>query len=41
MTRNENHNDPQSPAELSASSIELTHEIEAVEHSGPSRHKIQ
>jgi hypothetical protein len=34
MTRNENHNDPRSAAELRAAFIELTHEIEAVEHIG-------
>ena len=32
MTRNENHNDPRSPAELRASFVELTHDIEAVGH---------
>ena len=34
MTQKENRNDPRSPAELRASFIELTHEIEAVEHIG-------
>ncbi|MGB6174975.1 MAG: DUF1963 domain-containing protein [Methylocella sp.] len=34
MTQKENHNDPRSPAELRASFIELTREIEAVEHIG-------
>lgn len=34
MTPNENRNDPQIPAELRASFIELTHDIEAVEHIG-------
>src|ERR1700731_815842 len=34
MTRKENRNDPRSPAELRASFIELTHDIEAVEHIG-------
>jgi hypothetical protein len=28
------HNDPRSPAELRASFVELTHDIEAVEHIG-------
>jgi hypothetical protein len=34
MTRNVNHNDPRSPAEVRASFIELTHDIEAVEYIG-------
>jgi hypothetical protein len=36
MTRN--HNEPRSPAELRAAFVELTHEIEAVEHIG--RHNV-
>jgi hypothetical protein len=34
MTRKENHDDPRSPAELRASFVELTRDIEAVEHIG-------